>query len=116
MEGLLPIFGSWSQHSKWCHDRKGVGCATGAHSSEPTTWALCAQHESLTLGRDINFAVATWLGWGRQVLGCDMIFMSQQGGGVVRVGQAHGCALVRTIEQPHAQQCVRHGFGVTTPF
>ena len=31
MEGLMPIFGSWSRHSRWCRDRGGVVHGGQAH-------------------------------------------------------------------------------------
>ena len=72
MEGLLPIFGSWSRHSRWCRERKSVVCTIGAHNSArqrehaPTTWALRARHESLAPGRDINLRWRhSWAGAGR---------------------------------------------------
>ena len=29
-DGLLPISSYGSRHSRWCHDKNGVGCTTGS--------------------------------------------------------------------------------------
>ena len=64
-----------------------------------------SRHELDSLRSRHSIEVATRLGWGRQVLGRDMIFMSRK--------RAAWCAQDRRIAEPvHAQ----HGFGVVTPF
>ena len=74
MEGLLPIFGSWSRHSMWCHDRGDVvltgqahGLASALATEQQRARPGFGARDRIFLGARSRhrFEVATWLGWDR---------------------------------------------------
>ena len=103
----------------------GCTCSSACDSSSTRPrHGCCVRHRfSLERSRDVNFCVATWLGWDRLVLGRDMIFHVATGAaaGALRHGNCKGAEVgsrhtfwCHDMEQ--VTQCCDTILGVTTHF